>query len=135
MNPKATRISGEIRFLSNEYLTKNATPRNSANPPTQANILTPMNCSQLIFATGSSGGRLIGGKLETAGSGEGMGGGAAAGSVLGIGGGTAGGAVGACLKRVVSGSGFGGGTGIETGAPSVAALDSGRVGSGLVFSR
>src|SRR5437660_2712202 len=95
MNPNATRISGEIRFLSNEYLTKKATPRNSANPPTQANILTPMNCSQLIFATGSSGGRLIGGSLDTAGAGEGIGGGTDTGSILAIGGGTGAGAVGA----------------------------------------
>src|SRR3974377_1097670 len=50
--PMATRSSGGTRLLSNEYLTKNATPRNNAKPPSQAKPLTPMNCSQLIFAAG-----------------------------------------------------------------------------------
>ena len=34
--PIATRSSGETRLLSNEYLMKNATPRNSASPPSHA---------------------------------------------------------------------------------------------------
>src|SRR5271169_3366773 len=46
--PIATRISGLTRLLSKEYFTKNARPRNSANPPIHANNFTPMNCSQLI---------------------------------------------------------------------------------------
>src|ERR1035441_1196392 len=50
--PMATRNSGGTRLLSNEYLTKNATPRNSAKPPTHANIFTPMNCSQLMAGLG-----------------------------------------------------------------------------------
>ena len=44
----ATRSSGGTRLLSKEYLTKNATPRNSASPPTHAKPFTPMNCSQLM---------------------------------------------------------------------------------------
>src|ERR1700687_3879688 len=51
-NPMATRNAGGTRLLSNEYLTKNATPRNIANPPSQAKPLTPMNCSQLICGAG-----------------------------------------------------------------------------------
>ena len=47
-NPIATRSSGEMRLCSNEYLTKNATPRKSASPPIQAKSFAPMNCSQLI---------------------------------------------------------------------------------------
>ena len=46
--PIATRISGGIRLCSNEYFTKNATPRNSASPPIHANSFAPINCSQLI---------------------------------------------------------------------------------------
>jgi len=38
-----------MRLLSKEYLMKNATPMNRANPPTHAKPFTPMNCSQLIF--------------------------------------------------------------------------------------
>src|SRR5450432_3840489 len=47
--PMATRSCGGMRLLSNEYLIKNETPRNSASPPSQAKPLTPINCSQLIF--------------------------------------------------------------------------------------
>src|ERR1017187_3179720 len=46
--PSATRTSGGMRSCSKEYLTKNATPRNSARPPSQAKSFAPMNCSQLI---------------------------------------------------------------------------------------
>src|ERR1017187_400129 len=46
--PIATRISGLTKLLSKEYFTKNARPRNSANPPIHANSFTPMNCSQLM---------------------------------------------------------------------------------------
>src|ERR1044071_5083204 len=48
-NPIATRSSGGIRLCSKEYFTKKATPRNKANPPIQANIFAPMNCSQSIL--------------------------------------------------------------------------------------
>src|SRR4030095_13386477 len=51
-NPIATRSSGEMRLCSNEYLTKNATPRKSANPPIHAKSFAPMNCSQLIGGLG-----------------------------------------------------------------------------------
>src|SRR5947207_5015175 len=51
-NPIATRSSGGIRLCSNEYFTKKATPRNKANPPIQANIFAPMNCSQSILRDG-----------------------------------------------------------------------------------
>src|SRR5437667_10196935 len=47
-NPIATRSSGEMRLCSNEYFTKNATPRKSASPPIHANRFAPINCSQLI---------------------------------------------------------------------------------------
>ena len=47
-NPMATRSSGGIRLCSNEYFTKNATPRKSASPPIHAKSFAPMNCSQLI---------------------------------------------------------------------------------------
>src|SRR5258708_36782293 len=53
--PIATRNSGGTRLLSKEYLTKNATPRNSASPPSHAKPFTPMNCSQLIFAADGRG--------------------------------------------------------------------------------
>src|SRR6185312_10975037 len=49
-----TRSSGGIRLCSNEYFTKKATPRNKANPPTQANIFAPMNCSQSILREGGA---------------------------------------------------------------------------------
>src|SRR4029078_4096201 len=48
MNPIAIRNSGGIKLCSNEYFTKNAIPRKSANPPIQANNFAPMNCSQSI---------------------------------------------------------------------------------------
>src|SRR5450432_2807356 len=54
--PMATRSCGGMRLLSNEYLTKNATPRNSASPPSHAKPFTPMNCSQLIAGAGLGGG-------------------------------------------------------------------------------
>src|ERR1041384_3190735 len=54
--PIATRNSGGTKLLSNEYLTKNATPRNSARPPTHAKSFTPKNFSQLISAAGTSSG-------------------------------------------------------------------------------
>src|ERR1041384_123785 len=53
--PMATRISGVMRLFSNEYFTKNATPRNSASPPIHANNFTPMNCSQSIAGNNFSG--------------------------------------------------------------------------------
>src|ERR1700732_374051 len=46
--PATIRISGVIRLLSNAYLTKKTTQRNSANPPIQANNFTPRMDSQLI---------------------------------------------------------------------------------------
>src|SRR5579863_2550633 len=52
-NPIVTRNTGGTRLLSNEYLTKNTTPRNSANPPTQAKPFTPTNCSQSIWGVGT----------------------------------------------------------------------------------
>src|SRR5262245_35150181 len=54
-----------MRFCSKEYLTKNATPRNSANPPTHANSFTPRKLSHLI-----------GGSVRTAPAGRGNAGGA-----------------------------------------------------------
>jgi len=53
-NPIATRSSGGIRLCSNEYFTKKATPRKRANPPIQANIFAPMNCSQSILRDGGA---------------------------------------------------------------------------------
>ena len=47
-NPIAIRSSGGIKLCSNEYFTKNAMPRKSANPPIHANNFAPMNCSQSI---------------------------------------------------------------------------------------
>ena len=52
----ATRSSGGMRFRSKLYLTKKANPRNSANPPIQANSFTPMNCSQLNSGSDGSAG-------------------------------------------------------------------------------
>src|SRR2546421_7699163 len=45
-----TLICGVIQLCSKENLTKKATPRNSANPPSQAKSLTPRKLSQLIVA-------------------------------------------------------------------------------------
>src|SRR5437773_6990496 len=53
--PIATRTSGGMRLCSKEYFTKNATPRKSASPPSHANNLAPMNCSQLIAGSEDSG--------------------------------------------------------------------------------
>src|ERR1039457_414266 len=85
--PMATRFSGLTKLLSKEYFTKNARPRNSANPPIHANSFTPMNCSQLMDGKLAGGVRgagcaLTGGKSsqDDAGasdSGGAMGGGAA----------------------------------------------------------
>src|SRR6266540_2327582 len=47
----ARRVCGLIRLCSKEYLTKNTTPRNSANPPNQANNFTPRKVSQLMAGT------------------------------------------------------------------------------------
>ncbi|WP_425161327.1 hypothetical protein [Candidatus Binatus sp.] len=55
--------------MSNEYLTKNATPRNSASPPTHAKPFTPTNCSQSIFGIGAGRGSKTGG--DSVGSGRG----------------------------------------------------------------
>ena len=76
-NPIATRSSGEIRLCSNEYFTKKATPRKRANPPIQANIFAPMNCSQSMVRAG-------GGAVSICTSSTGV-----IGCVSGIGGGTA----------------------------------------------
>src|SRR5437016_411727 len=46
--PMVIRNAGEIRLLSNEYLTNSASPKNSASPPNHANSFTPMKCSQFI---------------------------------------------------------------------------------------
>src|SRR5579872_7368681 len=43
--PIATRTGGRIRLLSNEYFTKNATPRNASTAPIQAKSLTPRKSS------------------------------------------------------------------------------------------
>src|SRR5438552_1434142 len=43
-----TEQTRRIILCSNEYVTKNATPRNSASPPIHANSFAPINCSQLI---------------------------------------------------------------------------------------
>src|ERR1017187_106762 len=58
--PIATRISGLTKLLSKEYFTKNARPRNSANPPIHANNFTPMNCSQLMDGKLTFGGETAG---------------------------------------------------------------------------
>src|ERR1017187_2731915 len=78
--PMATRISGLTKLLSKEYFTKNARPRNSANPPIHANNFTPMNCSQLIDGRVTGTGRgagcpLIGGTSSQADAGASNGGG------------------------------------------------------------
>src|SRR4029453_15892607 len=54
-NPMENRHSGEMRMWSNEYFTKNATPRKSASPPIHAKSFAPMNCSQLIGGSEGSG--------------------------------------------------------------------------------
>ncbi len=68
------RTSGEMRLLSNEYLTKKATARNAASPPIQASSFTPMNCSQLMAGTslraGSGAGIRFGSILGKGGGGE-----------------------------------------------------------------
>src|SRR4051812_36035791 len=48
--------------------------------PTQANILTPMNCSQFMAGAVSRGGSLIGGSFGSVGTIGGMGGGVAVGA-------------------------------------------------------
>ena len=48
---------------------KNATPRNSARPPTHANSFTPMNCSQLMAGAGLRGGEATAGLGMTGGGG------------------------------------------------------------------
>ncbi len=45
-SPIRTRIKGLIRPRSKEYFRAKPTPKNRANPPTQANILTPRKRSQ-----------------------------------------------------------------------------------------
>src|SRR5580693_7350875 len=67
--PIVTRRTGGTRLLSNEYLTKNTTPRNSASPPIHANPFTPTNCSQSIFGIGSGGGLKAGGEVNAGGGG------------------------------------------------------------------
>ena len=52
-------------MLSNEYLTKKATPRNKAKPPTHANSLTPMNCSQLTAGASAEAGLAAGLTADT----------------------------------------------------------------------
>src|SRR2546423_15478236 len=65
IKPSATRTCGGIKSCSNEYLTKNATPRKAARPPAHAKNLAPMNCSQLIRA--AIAGRFGGGGTELGG--------------------------------------------------------------------
>src|SRR5437867_2501416 len=83
-----------MRLFSNEYFTKNTSPRNSANPPIHANSFTPMNCSQLMdgnrVASGSGGGATGRG----AATGGAMGGGSSGGTRTGTGGGFDGSATG-----------------------------------------
>src|SRR5580693_3757953 len=67
--PIVTRRTGGTRLLSNEYLTKNTTPRNSASPPIHANPFTPTNCSQSIFGIGRGGGLETGGDVMVGGGG------------------------------------------------------------------
>src|SRR5437879_4014121 len=43
----ATRNGALIKLFSKEYLTKKATPKNNASPPTQAKSFTPKKFSQL----------------------------------------------------------------------------------------
>src|SRR5580704_9750718 len=62
-NPIVTRRTGGTRLLSNEYLTKNTTPRNSASPPIHAKPFTPTNCSQPIVRIGRGGGLKAGGDV------------------------------------------------------------------------
>src|SRR5262249_53077968 len=104
------------RLCSNEYFTKNATPRKSANPPIHANNFAPMNCSQSI---GRLDGLTICGALDLTSS-CGIGGGSdvtldttGAGVIARIGGGTAstfgsGAAIGAwgCTAETVCGRKF-----------------------------
>src|SRR5579862_1295321 len=54
--PIATRTDGRIRLLSNEYFTKNATPRNASTAPIQAKSLTPRKSSNRnpVEAVGSA---------------------------------------------------------------------------------
>src|ERR1700733_9729770 len=98
-NPIVTRRTGGTRLLSNEYLTKNTTPRNSASPPIHANPFTPTNCSQSIFGIGSGGGLKAGGDVVIGGGGgrEALGWGAAA---IGVGGVTGAGVTGAGVTVV-----------------------------------
>src|SRR2546428_4246954 len=81
--PSATRSSGGTRLLSNEYLTKRATPRNNASPPAQANSFTPMNCSQPIVGMIALGACFAGSSAAP------IGGGPKAGADSGLGGGDA----------------------------------------------
>jgi len=137
MNPSAIRTSGEMRLLSNEYLTKKATARNAASPPIQARSLTPMNCSQLMAGTslraGSNAGCDTGSMAGKGGSGEtvlaatGTGGGAGetvgSSGVIRGGAGCAGGAAG-CRGTVSAGAGaampgISRATGVAVGARSV----------------
>src|SRR4029077_14431679 len=112
--PIATRISGLTKLLSKEYFTKNARPRNSANPPIHANSFTPMNCSQLIDGKLTLGGEaagcgLTGGKSfqADAGASDGggrMGGGTSCGGRSPIGGGKV---VARTGGAIIVGTGFG----------------------------
>src|SRR5277367_759514 len=67
--PIVTRRTGGTRLLSNEYLTKNTTPRNSASPPTHAKPFTPTNCSQSIFGVSLDGRSSTGGDVVAGGRG------------------------------------------------------------------
>src|ERR1700675_3168839 len=82
-NPIVTRRTGGTRLLSNEYLTKNTTPRNSASPPTHAKPFTPTNCSQLIFGVALGGGPKAVGDVVVGGR---VGGKAGGGVTIGLGG-------------------------------------------------
>ena len=66
----ATRSSGGMRFRSNEYLMKNATPRNNASPPTHAKSFAPMNCSQFTTGPGGRAGDGTGGGAKGSVNGE-----------------------------------------------------------------
>ena len=75
-------------MCSNEYFTKNATPRKSARPPIQAKSFAPMNCSQLIAGIACLGGAdRVGGGAMAAGAclGGGVDADASAGSGFGVG--------------------------------------------------
>src|SRR5271157_4393993 len=94
---------------------KNATPRNSASPPSHANNFTPMNCSQLMAGStlrGGAGAGLGGGAVCAKTGGGTTTGGGCGGMMVGFG-------VGSGTGGTIFGCGYGagvGGAGAFTGA-------------------